>query len=113
MPGGTAPLLGNISMSQIIAVALTPASVAANTTAEQTFTVNGIQLLDVVQIVKPSIQAGLAIGNVRVTAANTVGITYVNTTAGGLTPTAETYLMMVDRCDRSSFGITAFPNSIA
>jgi hypothetical protein len=82
---------------QVYAAALTPASVAANTTAEQTFTVTGLATSDKVFVNKPSAQAGLAIGNVRVSAANTLAITYVNDTAGAITPTAETYQVVAIR----------------
>lgn len=71
--------------------ALTPSSVAANTTAEQTFTVTGLNTNDLVFVNKPSHQAGLGIANTRVSAANTIAITYINTTAGAITPTSETY----------------------
>jgi len=72
-------------------VALTPVSVAANTTAEQTFTVTGLNANDLVFINKPSAQAGLGVAGTRVTAANTIGITYINPTGGAIVPTAETY----------------------
>lgn len=71
--------------------ALTPTSVAANTTAEQTFTVAGLSTNDLVFVNKPSLNAGLGIVGTRVTATDTLGITYINATGGGLTPTAETY----------------------
>lgn len=74
----------------------TPAAVAQSTTAEQTFTVQsgtGGTLLpattDVVIVNKPTAQAGLGVGNARISAANTIGITFDNIPAGGnITPTA-------------------------
>ncbi|HDR9062197.1 TPA: hypothetical protein QDB03_003832 [Burkholderia vietnamiensis] len=77
----------------IIRQTLTPAQVAANATAEQTFAVPGLQVGDSVDINKASHQAGLSIGNVRVSAANTLAIQYVNTTASPITPTAELYII--------------------
>jgi hypothetical protein len=75
-----------------VSKALTPAAVAANTTAEQTFSgVTGLAVGDVVWVTKPTAQAGLGIVNVRVSAANTLAITFSNNTAGSITPTAETY----------------------
>ena len=56
---------------------LTPISVAANTTAEQTFTVTGLDINDLVIVNKPSLDAGIGIGGARVTAADTIGITYL------------------------------------
>lgn len=81
-----------ISQIYRLATTLTPAAVAANTTAEQTFTVPGVAIGDVVYVTKPSAQAGLGIVNVRVSAASTVAITFSNNTAASITPTAaETY----------------------
>ncbi len=74
--------------------ALTPASVAANTTAEQSFNVTGVPALSVVVVNKQSAQAGLGITGARVTGANFVGITFANFTATPITPTAaETYVI--------------------
>jgi hypothetical protein len=81
-------------MPKFIKVALSPALVAANTSAEQTFTVNGLAVGDFAAVSKPTTQAGLVIGGARVTAANTLGITFGNLTGVGITPTAaETYLV--------------------
>jgi len=67
---------------------LTPTSVAANTTAEQTFTVTGLIAGSPVWVNKPTAQAGLGIVGARVSAASTLAINFLNTTAGTLTPTA-------------------------
>ena len=75
-----------------LSASLTPAQVAANTTAEQTFTVNGVAVGDVIFVNKPTAQAGLGIAGVRVSAANQVAITFVNATASPIAPTAgQTY----------------------
>jgi len=73
---------------------LTPASVAANTTAEQTFTVTNLNTNDLVFVNKPSLNAGLGIVNTRVSATNTLAITYINATGSPIVPTAETYKIM-------------------
>lgn len=70
---------------------LTPTSVASLTTAEQTFTVTGLVAGSPAFVNKPSVQSGLGIVGVRVSAANTLAITFLNTTAATMTPTAETY----------------------
>jgi len=67
---------------------LSPALVAANTTAEQTFTVPGLMTTDVVFVNKPTAQAGLGIVGARVSALNTLAITFSNNTGVGITPTA-------------------------
>lgn len=78
--------------------ALTPAEVAADTCAEQTFTVTGITAGDAVFVNKPTAQAGLGIGGVRASAANQVGINFCNTTDAAITPTAaQSYIFGVMR----------------
>lgn len=68
---------------------LSPAEVAADTCAEQTFTVTGITAGDVVFVNKPTAQAGLGLGGVRASGANEVGINFCNNTVAGITPTAS------------------------
>lgn len=86
---------------------LTPAAVTASTTAEQIFTVPGVAVGSVVGVNKPTAQAGLDIAGVRVAGNNQVGVTYVNVTAGVLTPTAaEVYTFF------SSLGLDAIDNSL-
>lgn len=98
-PDTTQSSIGNIQKVGVFSLALTPASVAANTTAEQIFTSTGIGLLvgDFVGVNKPTAQAGLGIVNVRVSSADALAITYVNATASPIVPTAETYLVNVQR----------------
>lgn len=93
-------VLGNLVKQSVISVTLSPAEVAANTSAEQTFTVNGLQTSDFVSLNKPTAQAGLGIVGARVSAANTLAITFGNFTASGITPTAaQVYLVLVARKD--------------
>jgi hypothetical protein len=95
-------VLGNLVKQSVISVTLSPASVAINTTAEQTFTVNGLLAGDFVTCNKPTAQAGLGIVGCRVSAANTLAITFSNNTAGAITPTAaQVYLILVTRPDRT------------
>lgn len=77
--------------------ALTPAAVAANTTAEQPLTVTGLKAGDVVTVNKPSAQNGLQMGNVRVSADDTLMITYTNSTGASITPASETYRVIAIR----------------
>lgn len=98
MPGATALGWGNIAGSYLIGPVLTPGIVAPTTSAEQTFTISGLQVGDMVNVVKPTNQAGLGIGNVRVSANNTLAISFLNTTAATITPTAsETYIVEINR----------------
>lgn len=74
--------------------ALSPTAVPGNTTAEQTFTVTGLIASTPVWVNKPTAQTGLGIAGVRVSAANTLAINFVNTTGASITPTAsETYVI--------------------
>lgn len=95
----------NIQKLLVLSVTLTPAQVNANTAAEQTFTVTGVRsATDVIlEAAKPTTQAGLGIGNVRVSADNTVAIEYINDTASPITPTSEAYKITLARVDGANF----------
>lgn len=98
MPGASTLPRGNVAYIFLLQATLSPSIVNTITAPEQTFTVNGLLVGDFVQVQKPTAQAGLGIAGSRVTAANTLGITFVNPTAGNITPTAgETYLIKVVR----------------
>ena len=99
MPGASDIATGNIQNILMLQAALTPAAVLTITAPEQTFTVNGLLTTDMVFVMKPTAQAGLGIVGARVTAANTLGITYVNPTVGSITPTAETNIILVVRSE--------------
>lgn len=93
---------GNTQQLYVMKATLSPAQVAANTTAEQTFTVPGLRLTSdmIVGVSKPTAQAGLGIVGFRVTANDTLGITFSNNTGAGITPTAsQVYLIQVARID--------------
>lgn len=81
----------------VLTATLDPASIAAATTAEQTFTVNGLKAGDLVFVIKPTVTAGIGIVNSRVSAANTLAIQFVNATAAAVDPPAETYLVLAVR----------------
>ena len=85
-PAPAAPLL-------IYTQTLAPVAVAANTTAEQTFTVTGLIASTPVWVNKPSPTSGLGIVGVRVSATNTLAINYGNSTAASITPPSETYII--------------------
>ena len=93
-------VLGNLVKQSVISVTLSPALIVLNTTAEQTFTVNGLLPGDLVSCNKPTAQAGLGIVGCRVSAANTLAITFSNNTGSSITPTAaQVYLVLVSRPD--------------
>ena len=91
----------------VVAISLDVASVAANTTAEQTFTIGGLKTTDFVSIVKPSHSTGMGIVNARVSAADTLAITFVNATAAPIDPAAETYLVFWFRAEKQQARVNA------
>ena len=83
---------GNILATKVFSTTLTPASVAANITAEQNFTIAGLQPGDYINCQCIGAQtAGISVANVRIIAVNTVTIAFNNATAGALVPAATTY----------------------
>lgn len=72
-------------------VSLTPASVAANTSAEETYTLSGLNNQDLVLVNPPSATAGLGLAGARVSADNTLALTWLNATGGALSPPSGTY----------------------
>ena len=87
----------NQSAPSVISTALlTPVSVAANTSAEQTFTVPGLVSGQSVGINKPSLTPGIVMGGCRVSATNTLAVNYMNLTAAAIIPPAETYTIMTN-----------------
>ena len=81
-------IVGLRGLANSSTITVTPAAVVTKTTAEQQFTVAGLTPGMVAVVNKPTTNAGLDIVGVRVVAANTLGITFANFTAGTLTPTA-------------------------
>ena len=100
MPNPSTTPQGNIKGNWVLSVTLTPSIVTPSYASEQTFTVAGLNLGDFIDIAKPTSQGGLALGNARVSAANTLAVTFINATAATITPTAgEVYSVGVTRPD--------------
>ena len=85
----------------VCAVTLDVASVAATTSVEQTVTVKGLKPGDFVSVNKPSLHAGLVVSTCRVSAADTLAITFGNTTAGAIDPAPESYLLFYFRPEKT------------
>lgn len=91
---------GNIRGQDLYNITLSPSSVANATSAEQTFSFKGLRTTDFVYVIKPTAQAGLGIVNTRVSAADTLAITFMNCTAATITPTAsEVYTLLLKRSE--------------
>ncbi len=77
---------------------ITPVSVAAASAVEQTFTVQGLRVSDLIfDITPPSDQAGLVASKGRATAPNTLAIKFTNPTAGAIVPVAGVYSYLLAR----------------
>ena len=91
IPDGT-----ELTQARVYSSTINPASVAANTVAAQTFTVTGLTTSDKV-LVNPGVDLGVGIGAVRVSAANTLSVEFVNPTAGAVDPASSTWLILAVR----------------
>lgn len=87
----------SITQIRVYSPSLTPASVAAATCAEQTFTVTGLTTADKVFINPPATGNATSAAQVRVSAVDTFAVTYCNPTAGALTPAAGTVAIVAIR----------------
>lgn len=94
-------VLGNLTKQSVVGVELTPASVATVVAAEQSFTVNGLQVGDIVSGFHLDGAIGTAVSatSARVSAANTLAVIFNNPTAGALVPTPGTYKFLLSRPD--------------
>lgn len=89
----------------VISFTFNPASVAANTSAEQTVTVPGLKVGDyIADVTKPTLTAGLGIVNSRVSAADTLAIQFMNNTAAPIDAASEVYQTLVLRPEKTVSG---------
>lgn len=86
-----------ITQIAVYSQTVTPASVAAATVAEQTFTVTGLTTADKVLVNHAAFGNATGIAGVRVSAANTLAVSFVNPTAGALVPAAGTWSIVAIR----------------
>lgn len=99
MPGPSGFSQGSVAFSFVLQVTVPAgAALTASTSVERTYTVPGLIVGDVVTVNKPSHTAGVVIGNARVSAQDTLALTFGNLTAGTPSlPASEVYLLQVDR----------------
>ena len=90
-------LTSNLFSARAMSFTFDPSAVSSATSAEQTVTVAGLKVGDICLLVKPTATAGVGIVNVRVSAADTLAVTFMNATAGSVNPASETYTMLVFR----------------
>lgn len=75
----------------IYSQALATSAIAATTSAEVTTTVTGLVVSSSVVLNKPTCTPGLLITNARVSAANTIAVSYMNLTTTSINVPSETY----------------------
>jgi hypothetical protein len=102
MPTGEMQLTyGNVVNTFVLKTTLTPTSLTTLTYAQQTFTVQGLQLGD--QISDVSYQGAWTVAatitNFWVSANNTLAVSFANGSAGTVTPPGGTYYIEVNRPD--------------
>lgn len=92
---------GNSHETFYIQPSLTPVSVAANTTAVQTFSVAGLQTTDIIQVVglNGSQIAGIVVAEADCLTANVLSIQFGNLTSSGVVPTAGVYTLQIVRLE--------------
>lgn len=90
---------GNCFSISIIDVTVDIGAVAANTSEEETFTLTGAKVGDFVAVSKSSLEAGIVFGSARVSAADTIAVQVINTTAGSIDEASETLRVLIVRPD--------------
>lgn len=83
-----------LRVTRVLDVDIDPGTVGANTTKEVTATLQGLTTGTAVTVAKPTHSVGLGIVNARVSAKDTLAVTFMNTTAAGISPGSETYRVL-------------------
>lgn len=113
MPGGSRVSIGNTLFSQSIYASLTPAASVGNASSStSTYTINGLLQYDLIDLYPQSaLTTTLSLGSIWVSAANTLSIQWINSTAGTSTgsPAAISFIILVTRAEPASQG--AFSSS--
>lgn len=89
---GVLPAWGKVSPAS---PSLTPAVVAANTCAEQSFALSGVAAGDMVQVSPPVSTTSAAVVAARASGADTVALTFCNPSSTGVVPDAGTYRLLI------------------
>lgn len=78
-------------------VTFNPANIGATTANEQTITVEGLRTTDRTFVNPPALTAGLILVSSRVSADDTLALTFYNTTAGAINEGSGTYNVIAIR----------------
>lgn len=101
-------IAGNCKSITIMQATVDLGSVAANTTEEETATVNGVRTGDIVVVRKQSLDAGIVIADARVSADDEVTLQVVNATAGAVDAASQSMDFIVFRPETNY----SYPNSV-
>lgn len=97
-------LAGNVASMTVLSVAVDLGSVAANTSEEETATVPGVKVGDVIVCMDSALSAGQVISQARVSAADTVTLQVINTTASAIDAASRTMTFLVIRPEPATVG---------
>jgi hypothetical protein len=96
IPSATRYAATEKAVSSLVSVTLTPAAVATVTVASQTLTgIPGVEANDIVICVRNPIATAVGLVGVQANGTNSISMTFVNPTAGSVTPTSGTYTFLV------------------
>lgn len=99
---------GNVATREIIAPTFAPAQVLQATTSVQNFTVPGLLTTDVVRVHFSGVQTvGVFVASARVSAADTLALTFANVTGGALTPATGVYNVQIDSPEDNPLPVNA------
>jgi len=75
-------------------VTLDVSSVPANSVQEESFTVNGLRADHCIVVNKPTADAGLIVVGARVSATNTLALTFQNVTGTAINPASQNFIVV-------------------
>lgn len=100
-------LLSNIQAMGIVTFTYDAANIAAADGDEDTVTIQGLQVGDWVSVARATHVDDVGIADCRVSAANTLSITWVNPSAGAVNAGAATYTLFWARPDGTRNAVQA------
>lgn len=113
MPGPTRYAQGNVILEMVLGQTWTVPGIASNSETTTSYTVQGVQPNDFLELNQETHVTSIAIGNVWVIGTNSVGVQFMNpTTVTSATNTSINFLMTVTRYENAAGGFAAFPTAI-
>lgn len=90
-------IAGNAASINIVKATVDLGSVAANTSEEETFSLPGVKVGDLILVQKGNLEAGIILGSARVEADDVVTVEVINTTAGAIDDASEVMTVLIIR----------------